>query len=49
MIFHWICSQNVHVYIQDEEYADVGGTLYNSNEGIRETLEAMNDPNEDGW
>ena len=37
-----------HNGIQDEEFADVGGTLWQADEGIRETLEEMNDPEEDG-
>lgn len=37
-----------HNGIQDEEFADVGGTLWLTDEGIRETLEEMNDPEEDG-
>lgn len=38
-----------HNGIQDEEFADVGGALYLANEGIRETIEEMNDPEADGW
>jgi len=35
--------------IQDEEFADVNGTLYDvSKEDLRETIHEMNDPNEDG-
>lgn len=37
-----------HNGIQDEEFADVNGTLYMADEGIRETIEEMNDPEEDG-
>lgn len=37
-----------HNAIQDEEFAIINGVLYNSSEGIRETLEEMNDPLEDG-
>ena len=35
--------------IQDAAFSDVNGTLYMSDEGFRETLIAMNDPEEDGW
>ena len=38
-----------HNGIQDEEFADVNGTLWKADEGLRETLMEMNDPNEDGW
>ena len=38
-----------HNGLQDEEFADVNGTLYMSNEDIQETLIEMNDPEEDGW
>ena len=38
-----------HNGIQDEEFSDVGGSLWLADEGIRETLEEMNDPAEDGW
>ena len=34
---------------QDSDFADVNGTLYMSNEDMRETLIEMNDPEEDGW
>ena len=38
-----------HNGIQDEEYADVGGTFYSSSdEDVQETLDEMNDPEEDG-
>jgi len=37
-----------HNGIQDEEFADVNGTLYMADEGIRETLEELNDPEIDG-
>mmetsp|Transcript_5683 Transcript_5683/g.11085 ORF Transcript_5683/g.11085 Transcript_5683/m.11085 type:complete len:706 (+) Transcript_5683:69-2186(+) len=38
-----------HNGIQDEEFADVNGTLYDvSKEDLRETIHEMNDPNEDG-
>lgn len=36
--------------IQDEEFTDINGTLYDvSKEDLRETIQEMNDPNEDGW
>ena len=35
--------------VQDEEFSDVNGTLYMSDEDLRETIEEMNDPEEDGW
>ena len=38
-----------HNGLQDEEFADVNGTLYMTNEDIRETLIEMNDPEADGW
>ena len=38
-----------HNGVQDEEFSDVGGTLWTVDEGIRETLEEMNDPSIDGW
>lgn len=38
-----------HNGVQDEEFAAVGGALYLANVGIRETIEEMNDPEEDGW
>ncbi|KAL7427677.1 LOW QUALITY PROTEIN: hypothetical protein ACHAXH_003770 [Discostella pseudostelligera] len=37
-----------HNAIQDEEYSDVGGTLYLSNPAIQEVLIEMNDPEKDG-
>mmetsp|Transcript_25923 Transcript_25923/g.47667 ORF Transcript_25923/g.47667 Transcript_25923/m.47667 type:complete len:380 (-) Transcript_25923:136-1275(-) len=37
-----------HNSIQDEEFADVNGTLYMVDEGIRETIQEMNDPDVDG-
>lgn len=37
-----------HNGVQDEEYADVNGTLYKANEKIRETLLEMNNLEEDG-
>jgi len=38
-----------HNGIQDEEFSPVNGVLYNSSgEGMRETLDAMSDPDEDG-
>ncbi len=40
---------NLPPYLQDEEYADVNGTLYMTDEGLRETIIEMNDPEEDGW
>lgn len=30
-------------------FADVNGTLYLTDEGLRETIIEMNDPAEDGW
>lgn len=38
-----------HNGIQDEEFSDVNGTRWMLDEGIRETLEEMNDPAIDGW
>lgn len=38
-----------HNGIQDEEFADVGGALWESDPDIHSTLEDMNDPNIDGW
>ena len=40
-----------HNGIQDEEFAKVGGALYNfldADDGLRETIEEVNDPEEDG-
>ena len=37
-----------HNGIQDEEFSDINGTLWMADEGIRETLMEMNDPEEDG-
>ena len=37
-----------HNGIQDEEFSDINGTLWMVDEGIRETLMEMNDPEEDG-
>jgi hypothetical protein len=40
---------NSHNAIQDEEFASVNGVLYNmSGSSLRETIEEMNDPSEDG-
>ena len=36
-------------FVQDEEFSDVNGTLYMSNEDLRETLIEMNDPEQEGW
>ena len=39
-----------HNGIQDEEFADVGGTFYNSSDkDMQKTLVKMNDPKKDGW
>jgi hypothetical protein len=37
-----------HNGIQDEEFADVNGTLYMADEGLRETIDELNDPEVDG-
>ncbi|GKY96678.1 hypothetical protein MPSEU_000627400 [Mayamaea pseudoterrestris] len=40
-----------HNSIQDEEFSPVGGAFYNSlpaDDGLRETIDEMNDPDEDG-
>lgn len=37
-----------HNGIQDEEFADINGTLYMADDGLRETLVEMNDPELDG-
>ena len=40
-----------HNAIQDQEYAPVYGSLYNStnNKKLKTSIEETNDPEEDGW
>lgn len=38
-----------HNGIQDEEFADVNGTLWNTDPDMHEVLMEVNDPEEDGW